>query len=351
MKKQDIVNLIKFHSEKNEPAFRSAAAVIARELDRLGDSQLAAYIMSLISNAEMFVPQDSSIESPYLEKMPETNEPFVLPSAISDDILGIMNAVRNNSGMNKFLFCGMPGTGKTQAARYLGKMLRRDLFVVNYSLLIDCRLGQTQKNIDTLFKSINSLIAPERVVVLFDEIDALAMDRTDNRDLREMGRATTAFFKRLEEVNEKVVVVATTNLEKFFDKALMRRFDAIVDFNRYGRDDLLKVAEVMLDRYLNKIKLANRDVRLFRKVISLYPEIPMPGDLQNVIKVSVAFSDASDGYDYLRRLYKSACGELPVDAQKLKSQGFTVREISNLIGKPKSNVGRELQEAEREQST
>ena len=116
----------------------------------------------------------------------------------------------------------------------------------------------------------------------------------------------------------------------------------IIMIDRYSREDLLKVAEVMLDRYLTKVKLANRDVRLFRKVVGLYENIPLPGDLQNTIKTTVAFSNPSDGYDYLRRLYKIVCGAAPDDCRTLKDKGFTIREISNLTGKSKSNVGREI---------
>lgn len=105
--------------------------------------------------------------------------------------------------------------------------------------------------------------------MLFDEIDAIALDRTNPNDLREMGRATSTLLKCFERLNENVVLVATTNLYEHFDKALIRRFDSVIDFNRYEREDLLSIAEKMLDEYLQKFKLASRDVRLFRKIINL----------------------------------------------------------------------------------
>ena len=61
MKKSNIINLIRYHSEKNEAGFRSEAYEIAREFDRAGDTQIAAYIMSLLSTADSMIPQ--SIES------------------------------------------------------------------------------------------------------------------------------------------------------------------------------------------------------------------------------------------------------------------------------------------------
>ena len=105
------------------------------------------------------------------------------------------------------------------------------------------------------------------------------------------------------------------------------------------------IAERMLDRYLDKMKLANRDIRLFRKIMKLMPEKMYPGDLKNLIRTAVAFSNPQDGMDYFRRLYYAVCNEKPEDLKKLQVQKFTVREIEILSGKSKSSVARELKEA------
>lgn len=100
--------------------------------------------------------------------------------------------------------------------------------------------------------------------------------------------------------------------------ALVRRFDSVIDFNRYTEEDLLLIAERMLDRYLDKLKLANRDIRLFRKIMKLMPEKVYPGDLKNLIRTAVAFSNPQDGMDYFRRLYYAVCNEKPEDLKKLR---------------------------------
>lgn len=92
-----------------------------------------------------------------------------------------------------------------------------------------------RKNLSMLFKEINSFVQPNRVIVLFDEIDALALDRTNQNDLREMGRATSAMLKEFERMNEDIVLVATTNLYQYFDKALIRRFDSVIDLTDIHR--------------------------------------------------------------------------------------------------------------------
>ena len=45
MKKQNVINLIKYHVERNENGFRNEAISIARYFDSIGDDQLAEYIM------------------------------------------------------------------------------------------------------------------------------------------------------------------------------------------------------------------------------------------------------------------------------------------------------------------
>ena len=150
-------------------------------------------------------------------------------------------------------------------------------------------------------------------------------------------------------MNEDVVLIATTNLYQYFDRALIRRFDSVIDFNRYSQEDLLSIAEQMLDRYLDKLKLANRDIRLFRKIMKLMSKLPYPGELKNLIRTSAAFSNPKDGMDYFRRLYYAVCNEKPDDLKKLQSQKFTVREMEILVGRSKSSVARDLKEGVRDE--
>lgn len=342
MKKRSILSLIKYYAEKNDVGFRNEAYEIAKEFDKSGDYQLSEYIMSLLSNVNTFVPQVSESVSPFFERIEAQEDMLLLPDAITNDLLGVVNVVEHNIGINKFLFQGVPGTGKTEAVKQLARILNRDLFMVDFSAIVDSKLGQTQKNLAALFKEINSFVQPKNVIVLFDEIDAIALDRTNSNDLREMGRATTAILKGLDRMKEDVVLIATTNLFEHFDKALIRRFDLVIDFNRYTKEDLLLISERLLDRYLDKFKLANRDIRLFRKIMNLLLEKKYPGDLKNLIKTSVAFSNPHDGMDYFRKLYYSICGEKPNDLKKLQTQKFTVREIEILTGRSKSSVARDL---------
>lgn len=345
MKKKSVLNLIKCYSENNDAGFRAEAYQIAKEFDKSGDYQLSEYILSLLSSVNTFVPQMLNEKSDFFKKVDYSKDPLPLPEPIKNDIVGIVNAVGHNVGINKFLFQGPPGTGKTESVKQVARLLERELYSVDFDSIIDSKLGQTSKNISTVFEELNNLPNPDKMLILFDEIDALAMNRTNTNDLREMGRATSSILKGFDSLNDKIVLIATTNLFKDFDKALTRRFDAIIDFSRYTRDDLIAVGESILDSYLSKFKGLGKNQKLLRKILSLMPTIPYPGELKNIIKTSMAFSNIGDEYDYLRRLYKEVSGKNPDNLKELQEQDFTVREIEILSGISKSQVSRELQEA------
>lgn len=344
MKKRNVINLIKYYAEENDAGFRSEAYQIAKDFDASGDYQLSEYIMALMSNANTFVPQINDNDSTFFEKLAPSNEPLPLPEIIQQDILGIANAIGYNAGINKFLFQGAPGTGKTETVKHLARILNRDLFSVNFSAVIDSKLGQTQKNITSLFEELNSFIHPEKVLILFDEIDAIALDRTNSNDLREMGRATSTMLKGFDSLDERVVLIATTNLYKHFDKALIRRFDKVIDFDRYTMDDLLEIGETILNSFLVKFKFADRNIKLFKKIVGLMNPVLSPGELKNAIKTAIAFSNAGEQFDYLKRLYNAICSNASCDLKTLQAQGFTLREIEILSGISKSQAARDLKE-------
>jgi SpoVK/Ycf46/Vps4 family AAA+-type ATPase len=347
MKKQNVLNLIKYHVEKNENAFRNESVNIARYFDSIGDNQLAEYIMSLIAESNLYTPQACDFESEFLKQLDVRGmAPLNLPIEISDDIKGIINAVNHNIGINKFLFEGMPGSGKTEAAKHVARLLDRTLYYVDFDNLIDSKLGQTNKNISSVFSGINRIPYPNKVVILFDEIDVIALDRINNNDVREMGRATSTILReldRLTDLNKEIVIIATTNLYSNFDKALTRRFDAVINFNSYSKEDLIEVAEYYFSSFVKNFKGISKDTRLFKKILKKADKLPYPGELKNLIKTSLAFSDANIEHDYLRRLYNNLNGNIEqVDIVKLYEQGFTVREIEKLKGESKSTVSRKL---------
>ena len=351
MKKQDIVRLIECHQNGDDSGFSQQAIEIAKEFDANGDHRIGQYIMHLISGVGIFVPQampcsedeEDDKELNFLTRCRQTADDILLPECVLDDLKGAARAVVRNMGFSKLLFTGAPGTGKTQAAYAFAKLLDRRLYTVNFSTIVDSKLGQTNRNIAALFAEINQLSSPDKAAVLFDEIDALALNRISQQDLREMGRAVSALLKGLDEMNSSILLIATTNLINMMDQALVRRFDYVLNFDRYTKEDLITIAQQRLDKYLQQARIKYRNARLFKKILSITEKLPNPGELNNLLKSAVAFSDPDHEQDYFKRIYLGLLGKPQISLDQLKAQGFSVRESEILSGIPKSSIARSTQ--------
>ena len=325
MKKKDILNLIRYHADRNEEAFNKTAYSIAEDFSASGDKDLAEYIVAQLSPRTAWTAQEQ--EAPY--------HAFFRPLASSNGILPLPEPVMQNTGVNRFLFSGRPGSGKTECVKHIARILDRRLLMADFESVIDSRLGQTAKNISQLFETMTRYPQPDKVIFLFDEIDSIAMDRIDTRDVREMGRATSAFLRYMDDIDDRIILIATTNLASSFDKAFLRRFDYVIDFDRYSQDDLEEVAEKILADQLSQFDIRERNIALFRKIMSLLSPLPYPGDLKNLIRTSIAFSSREENLGYLKTLFQKVCpGYQKLTVQDYRSMGFTIRDIEILSGIP-----------------
>ena len=132
MKKQNLVNLIRYHVEKNDEAFITEVAEIAKDFDANDDSSTAQYLMELVSNTNYYVPQTSYRNLKYLTKMEYSSKPLLLPNALEEDVVGISKTINKKLGLSKFLFYGAPGSGKTESAYQIARMLNRDILSISF---------------------------------------------------------------------------------------------------------------------------------------------------------------------------------------------------------------------------
>src|SRR6476620_4186999 len=73
-----------------------------------------------------------------------------------------------------FNFAGPSGTGKTICAEAIAHALGRRLLVVRYAELESMWVGETPKNVASVFR----MARDQRAVLFFDEADAIASRRT-----------------------------------------------------------------------------------------------------------------------------------------------------------------------------
>jgi hypothetical protein len=124
------------------------------------------------------------------------------------------------------LFSGESGTGKTLAAEVVAGELGLDLYVIDLSTVVDKYIGETEKNLDRIFREADRVNA----VLLFDEADAIFGKRSEVRDARDRyaNLEVSYLLQRMERFDG--LAVLTTNLRANLDEAFTRRIDVIVDF-------------------------------------------------------------------------------------------------------------------------
>ena len=159
--------------------------------------------------------------------------------------------------------------------------------------MIDSHLGKTSKNILSFFEDINLYNKP--LIVLIDEIDALALNRMQgNRDVQEMSRVTTTFMKGLDELNENITLIATTNRFDELDQALIRRFQSHIDFGRYDDDSLLEVGLFIYEQRFVDEEQQTSDVDTFTKLTenAIHDKhLTNPAEIERLLDNAFAYAD------------------------------------------------------------
>ncbi|SEJ16641.1 ATPase family associated with various cellular activities (AAA) [Dyadobacter koreensis] len=188
----------------------------------------------------------------------------------------------------KILFYGSSGCGKTMAAERIAWDLGLPFYKVRFDSIISSYLGESASNLQSLFESLSDFPC----VLLLDEFDIIGKQRnSSSNEVGEIHRIVNVLLGLLEEYQGEGILVATTNLESSLDKALFRRFDDIIEFQKPTEleiEKLLKISfsalklnkEIDLKMYAKKmvghsyaiiVKIANDAAK--KSIISLRPEI------------------------------------------------------------------------------
>jgi len=124
---------------------------------------------------------------------------------------------------------GLPGTGKTMWVQYLAERMQVPLRAARASDLLDCYVGETEKNIAKLFSDARD----EGALLFLDEADSFLQDRT---------RAVRSW--EITQVNQLLVCmeefsgvfICATNLVDTLDRASLRRFAMKIEFKALRSD-------------------------------------------------------------------------------------------------------------------
>lgn len=255
--------LIRSHAEGDEARFYAIAMQVAASEARGGHGKFAQELRDLVdhakatANAQRQVPasQPAAIAQPRGELAGLLT--FSYPKArLADMALGKSLAARLErvlleqrqrdrirqhglSPIRKLLLIGPPGTGKTMTASALSGELGIPLFTIQLHALITKFMGETAAKLRLVFDAIHAT----RGVYLFDEFDALGGQRGSGNDVGEIRRVLNSFLQFLEQDASDSLLVGATNHVEILDRALFRRFDAVLEYGYPPSDIAMRIMQ------------------------------------------------------------------------------------------------------------
>lgn len=256
--------LVQSHGDRDDSQFYAVAMQVAAKAARGGQSRFARELRDLVDELRKREPVQPriapvvSINQPQGElgslltvSYPDTKlRDLVLEPGLEEQVNYVLMeqrqrgllATRGLTPSRRLLFTGPPGTGKTSMARVLASELDIPLFVIRLDSLITRFMGETAAKLRLVFDA----LAQTRGVYLFDEVDALAAQRTAGNDVGEIRRVLNSFLQFLEEDMSESLIVAATNHPQILDTALFRRFDKILEFKLPDKPQIKAVIQYRL---------------------------------------------------------------------------------------------------------
>lgn len=211
---RDLVDRAKART-KAEPGQRTRSVPVVQPRGELAGLLTAAYPKTRLADMALDDPVRSRIDHVLLEQRERDriHEHGFVP-------------------LRKLLLIGPPGTGKTMTAAALAGELALPLFTIQLDGLITKYLGETAAKLRLIFDAVQQT----RALYLFDEFDALGGERAARNEVGEIRRVLNSFLLFLEQDESGSLIVAATNHPKLLDRALFRRFDAVIEYSLPARE-------------------------------------------------------------------------------------------------------------------
>ncbi len=245
-----ILALIKSHIEADDSRFREIALQIAAIEAKAGHAVLSRNITDLVNNQKrpcLIARSLAPINSELSEFVMEVDDSFGFDNIVcKDEVKNKLKRIvreyvqrdilfKNNlTNRSKILLSGPSGTGKTMTASILANELHIPLYMVRMERVITKYMGESSLKLAKVFE----LISNVRGVYLFDEFDAIGMQRGHDNEVGEMRRILNSFLQMMERVDSDSIIVAATNCGEQLDKALFRRFDDVIEYSLPDDDEI-----------------------------------------------------------------------------------------------------------------
>lgn len=151
---------------------------------------------------------------------------------------------------NKVLLHGATGCGKTATANAIAKRLNKKVISLNLGGFVSSRLGETAKNISSVFASARI----ENAVLFIDEFDFIGKARDyDQKDSGEMKRAVNVLLQQIDSLSKKTLLICATNHIDIIDSALLRRFQLKLEYNMPIKEQLNTYYQRLLSQFPSEL--------------------------------------------------------------------------------------------------
>ena len=245
---KQLIAMIRSYAAGDDVHFFTVADHIALDAEKAGHHRMAGEIRKLVEGirAEKAQQRPSSqptpISAPRGElasliraSYPETRlADVVLSSSVEARLHRVVREHREREALaerglaprRKLLLSGPPGTGKSLTAAALAGELGLPLFTVLHDGVITKFMGESAAKLRIVFDAMQV----SRGVYFFDEVDALASHRGNENDIGEARRMLNSFLQYLDEDSSGSLIIAATNHQELLDRAIFRRFDAVISY-------------------------------------------------------------------------------------------------------------------------
>ena len=165
----------------------------------------------------------------------------------------------------RLCFYGPPGTGKSALGEHIAHSLERPLIIKRASDLLSMYIGETEKNIATMFRQAQQ----DGSILMIDEADSFLQDR---------GQAHRSW--EVTQVNELLtqmekfegIFIGSTNLMEQLDSAVLRRFDLKLCFDYLRPDQKITLLQKMVtSKQLKKGALTAEIIQRLQRLENLTP--------------------------------------------------------------------------------
>ncbi len=216
VKQQWLENMAKIDSLS--PGIIERAAKVTRMLGEKRSKHNETHLKELIESTLTAMGYEVNLE----QKASHTRyDPALVNTTVNIDKI---SAGLKRTKQGRLCLYGPPGTGKSAYAAYLAEYLDKPLLTQKASDIIDCYVGNTEKNIARMFRQAKE----QDALLLLDEADSFLQNRQQSHHSWEVTQVNELLVQM---ENYEGLFICSTNLMDSLDSAVLRRFDFKLKFD------------------------------------------------------------------------------------------------------------------------